>query len=38
MVAVSGAVEREKTLPVKAGLKIVCKIQEASIQGPPCPL
>jgi len=37
MVTVSGVVVREKTLPVKAGLKIMCKIQEASIQGPPCP-
>jgi hypothetical protein len=34
---VSGAVVREKAMPVKAGLKTVCKIQEANIQGPLCP-
>jgi hypothetical protein len=37
MVVVSGAVVKENAMPVKAGLKTVCKIQEASIRDPPCP-
>jgi hypothetical protein len=34
--AVTGAVVREKAMPVKAGLKL-SEIQKSSIQSSPCP-